>query len=385
MFSWTHGIPIARVDGGNYNKRILKLDLENKSAPIKITDPLSFFRTPKIKNLLKSVTLPNMYKLEKAISRNKEPDDPYLADLYNKIMNILVELEKYEIKLDNGKFVPLPTFKNEENESQRIYVAGPTGSGKSTYCATFMKELKKITRHRNKPIYIFSQIKKDDVLDKLNPIRIRLDEELLEKEIELKELENSIVLFDDIKTIPNKKIRDCVDNLKDRVLSEGRHHNIICICTNHQICDSKTTKSCLLECSDITFFPASGGINGITRFLSSYIGMTRKEINEVLRLPSRWVTVHKQFPMYILYETGCYFVNSLSKLDCVSNAVKELEPAKIKETRDKLYENYKYEKNKIFKKNENENSFKELTNSSDSDTESESDYSSDSSSYDTDS
>ncbi len=317
--SWTVGIPIARVDGGKHNKRILRLNTDSTAdSDINISNPLDFLTDKRIRDRIKNIKVVDMNRLQRAIVTKREPEDPRLAEIYQEAMKTLSSFAKKEIKLDSGKFVPLPPV----NDSSRIYTAGPTGSGKSTFSSSYIKELKK--KHKKMDIFIFSKLEKDDVLDTLKPVRIKIDESIIDNPIELKELKNSICVFDDIDSFTSNKLRDAVAKLRSEVLSEGRHHNISAICTNHQLCDYQKTRNLLLECSLVTFFPKSGGAYGITRFLSHYAGLGKNEIKKILNLPSRWVSVYKQFPMYCLYESGCFLLgcpedNALPSITNISN------------------------------------------------------------------
>lgn len=315
--NWNTGDAIARCDGGSTNKRILHLNLDDTNKDfIEVTDPCQYLNDDYFKGLKKNLKVIDLNKLYACLRNKRPPESNSLNEIYLQALEYLNTKSKTEVILSSGKFVPLPPKKL----SSRIYIAGPSESGKSTYASSFIKEIFK--NHKNRKFYIFSVLVKDDVLDKLNPIRIKCDTSMVEKPIELKELEESIVLFDDILTITDKKVRISVANLRDKCLSEGRHHNITCISTNHQITDYKNTRDLLLESSHVTFFPKSGGVNGIKRFLTAYCGLDKKECQKILKLPSRWVTVYKSFPNWCLYETGCFLLGQDT-----------IEPIKIERTK----------------------------------------------------
>jgi hypothetical protein len=56
---------------------------------------------------------------------------------------------------------------------------------------------------------------------------------LIEDPIEIKEFENSILIFDDIDVIPDKKIREAVYKIMNLALEVGRHYKINMVITNH--------------------------------------------------------------------------------------------------------------------------------------------------------
>jgi hypothetical protein len=306
--SWTTGIPIARVDSGKYNKKILHINTDGGAQEIEVTNPFDYLNDKYFRSKCKNMKLLDINRLQTAIMNKRAPEDDRLNEMYQEAMKTLQSLGTKEIRLDSGKFVVLPKTGTDADGTEvtnRIYTAGPTGSGKSTQSSVFIKELRK--KKKKMPFYIFSKVSQDSILDALKPIRIKIDEEMIEKPIELEELHNSIVLFDDIDSFTDPQIKKSVARLRDECLSEGRHHNINTICTNHQLCNYQATRTLLLETSIVTFFP-SGGSYGATRFLKSYCGLDNEEIKRILALPSRWVSIHKNYPMYCVYESGCFLL-----------------------------------------------------------------------------
>ena len=116
--------------------------------------------------------------------------------------------------------------KNEnENIITKQYVAAPSESGKLTYFSKLVQEYKRLKP--NAKIHLFSNTKRDPIIDKLGVIRIKLDEESIENPIKVKELaggENadfhSLVILDDIDSIINKKIFKVVTALRDQLLQK---------------------------------------------------------------------------------------------------------------------------------------------------------------------
>ena len=64
------------------------------------------------------------------------------------------------------------------------------------------------------------------------------------------------------------------------------------------------------EAQTVTFYPRSGSTYQIQNFLKNYGGMTKDQIQKVLNLPSRWVTLHKNYPCYVFHEKGAYLLGS---------------------------------------------------------------------------
>jgi hypothetical protein len=208
-----------------------------------------------------------------------------------------------EIMIYDGEIQPIP--KNHSREC--IYVAGPSGSGKSTYISNYAYEYKKMFP-KNK-IYVFSRVSHDEAIDKLNPVRIMINEEMIEDPINPDELANSLVIFDDTDTITDKNLRNAVMALKNDLLETGRHEDVYVAITSHLLSNYRETRTVLNECDTITLFPAAGSTYSMRYILKNYVGMDKLSIDKFVNLPSRWVTLKKTFPQLVIYSKGIYLLN----------------------------------------------------------------------------
>jgi energy-coupling factor transporter ATP-binding protein EcfA2 len=208
--------------------------------------------------------------------------------------------------VEDGILQPIPNIKTREIP----YVAGPSGSGKSTWASKFAELYHKL--HPDNEIYIFSRVAKDPAFDKLHPVRVPVDESLVADPIDIMEEieDHDLVIFDDCDTITDDKVKKAISKVKNDILETGRHKNICCIVTSHLINgnDRKDSRTILNECHNLTIFPASGGAYGIKYALKNYWGMGAKDIDKIMKLPSRWVTISKNYPQYVLYEKGSYIL-----------------------------------------------------------------------------
>jgi len=233
---------------------------------------------------------------------NKKLNLKYLGHMEDEIKQLLSGKRK-EINIsDKGKMVPLPNFETRDT----FYLAGPSGSGKSFLASMIINEYQKV--FKNNPFYILSKIEDDKALDKLKPIRIELNEELIEDPIQPEEFTDSIVLFDDIDTISNTKMLKQLQQLKDSLLECGRHYNAYVLTTAHNMTNNKATKMSLLESYNVCFFPKMGDEYHIRRYLKEYAGLNKEQIEKIYNLPSRWILHHKRAPNYILHEKGIYLI-----------------------------------------------------------------------------
>jgi len=197
------------------------------------------------------------------------------------------------------------------NPDQRgVYVVGgPSGSGKSTYAAVLAKSFKKI--HPKKDIYFFSRtdVKDDPAYKKIKPIQVKIDETILNDPILIEDIDKgSLLIFDDVNTIHDKKIKGEVLHLIQDVLEVGRKMNLSIIITTHLInpVEKAFARTMLNEVQYLTFFPRGSSAFQIRYVLTSYFGADKKQIDEILKLPSRWVTISKLYPPVIMYDGGCY-------------------------------------------------------------------------------
>lgn len=293
MFSFdskSNGQPIAIIKGGKFDKKTLYL--VDEMTPIKSLDDLKndeFF-----KKFQENMTLLRLSELRKALHEK--------TDLTTDLLKIYSDSRK-SLKINDGKLEQLPSSKIIE----RLFIAGASGSGKSTYTGNYINRYKKMFKDRD--VFLFTRNTEDKAVDKFKPIRIELNDELTEDPIELTEFNSSLVIFDDITTIPDKLIKNEVIRIREDLLECGRKENISVIVTNHNLLDYKNTRNLLNEATSVTFFPkGGGGTSQILGFLKRHCGMNNKEINKVMNLPSRWVTIFRNYPTYIMHERGVFML-----------------------------------------------------------------------------
>lgn len=253
MFSTEEGIPLCCVKGGSNDNEIIFLNEEDK------------------------------YK-------HKVVKSPKIIDLN-----------------DGGKFQHIPSPK-----VRVLYIAGPAGSGKSTYVGNYAKQFAKL--HPDRKIILFSRISDDPALADLLYKKITLTEELIENPLQLEEVtDGTLVIFDDIDTISNPKLMRSIYNFQAQVLELGRHKDIKCLITSHLINgnDRKQCKTIMNEMQTLTIFPQSGAVSQIRYVLERHWGLEYKQVSKLLKMESRWITLFKNSPQILMAENLCMFVNQL--------------------------------------------------------------------------
>jgi len=163
-------------------------------------DPYEILDEDFIRSHQKKMSVLDMNKLRRALQINQRPYEAMLGEIYDKCKFEYDRRSKKELIIhDEGIVQALPNYQDAE----RTYIAGPTGSGKSTYVARYLQQLKKVFPDRD--IFLFSDVNEDEVLDKIGIMRIKLDENFLENTPSPETLHDSIVIFDDIDSIEDKK------------------------------------------------------------------------------------------------------------------------------------------------------------------------------------
>jgi hypothetical protein len=95
------------------------------------------------------------------------------------------------------------------------------------------------------------------------------------------------------------------------IMEIGRKLNIWLVITNHLVIpnEKKMARTIMNEMHSMTVFPKSGSAQQIRYALKTYFGLTNKQIDEIIKMPSRWITVYKSYPQYVLYDKGSFILN----------------------------------------------------------------------------
>lgn len=300
---------LATIKGGKYNGEHIYYHDTIDDKNIMCVDLFDILQEDDVRSLKKKMSVKDIKELKKALINKIDPVNPELHEMYN-ILKDKVRTESIKkIKIyDDGVIIPTP-FINDLNSDERSihqYIAGATGSGKTYYVARYLELITKL--YKKKKIFIFSDVEEDKLLDKFKVTRIALNEEIVDNPILPSELANSIVLFDDIDSIPNKNIKKAVETLRDSLLKRGRHENIHVITTNHLLTDYKNTRVLLSECCMVVFFPRSGSTHSINYLLTKYIGLSKKQIAEIFKMPSRSVCIYKNYPQTVISDKEIYIL-----------------------------------------------------------------------------
>ena len=240
--------------------------------------------------------------IAKVINKNNNTDK--IISVEDSINKVGKENYFKEYKCKEGEKIQQIPSKNRERSC--LYVTGMSGSGKTTYSKAYIDEYKKMFKKRE--VYVFSYFAEDKSLG--NKVkRVNLDK-LADTPLELEDMADSLVLFDDIDTIRQKSLRDRLKGILHCLLELGRHHNIEVIYISHQANKSAETKCILNEATSITIFPKVMSSKTFKYLLENYYGLDKKQMIRIKSLPSRWVTITKTYPNILLYEGGAYVLEA---------------------------------------------------------------------------
>lgn len=254
MFSLTSGTPIARISGGRKNGKFLRLTEEEPEV---------------------------------------EEDD---------ILSILRSaMREADFKVPDGEMIITPSV-----ETERMYIAGKSGCGKSTIAARYMGEYLKIFPDRR--IFLFSRHTEEKAYEDIPHQAIELTDELLEAPIELTEIKDALIVFDDTDNLQDKRIKKALQLLNDDIISNGRKYNIHCLTLAHQLLNYKESRNLLNEANRVVFFN-NGTTYHIKNYLAKYAGIDAQMTRKILALKSRWTLVSLGYPMYILYDHGAFLLH----------------------------------------------------------------------------
>lgn len=278
---------------------VIKLT-EQKDDTLKLDDPLDHINEKDMRLNKKYMSALNINKLRTALIKNEEPEGE-LKELYNVLKEKLKNKLNNEIKIFDGEFMLLPTPK----KANRIYIAGSTGVGKSTWIKNYIIQLHKI--YPNRVIYLFSDVENDPQLGSIPHItQIKLNMNLVTKPIQTMELADSVCIFDDIDSISNKKIKKAIYDLYDAILKKGSSKdNIELIISNHAMSDYRETRNILINCNYVIFFPQSAV--GVQYTLKKF-GLNNEQMRALMNVPSRWCVLHKNFPFYAITQKSVFLL-----------------------------------------------------------------------------
>jgi len=207
-----------------------------------------------------------------------------------------------KLELSDGTFQIIPNTKRERDVGM---IVGASGSGKSYFCRNYIIEYHKT--YKKNPIYMISHLDEDKTIDELKLVkRIKLDEEMLNDPLTVKDFKDCLLIFDDVEIITNKHLKKAVYQLLDEVVMTGRHFNISCLMVSHAG-TGNDIKRILQECHFFVYFPWG---QNLKYTLEKYLGLDTKQIKQIKSTKSRWACIMKNYPQAVITERNAFMLST---------------------------------------------------------------------------
>lgn len=220
-----------------------------------------------------------------------------MEELLEEIDKRLVN-EGDSFKTMNGSLYPLINHGNIN--SSHILMPGPDGSWKYR----FISKCLPLSNH-GKRTWVFSHTTNEGYLNRLNPCRLIINDEIADNPIALHELENSTCIFDDIESMTNHAVREALKKLRNKILKSGGSHNISTISTvTFPIKKPEELKHVVSHSPYLALYP-NHEPKYTKKFLKCY-GLHDHTIHKIIKTPCRWMMLHLGNPNYGMHENGVF-------------------------------------------------------------------------------
>jgi len=251
-----------------------------------------------------SITTKQLIDVDNDIIANELPTNRHNKRIFSKAKDELGKLESKYYAAQNDKIIPVPSM--IEDQTEKFYIAGSNGSGKSYWAKLFALEY--LASNPGNKIFLISRKKFDKSIDPDIPdiIRIKLDRNFIKQFSKsnntndgdddiLNMFSNSLVIFDDYCKIDDKDLVKSIDHLKNTLLELGRQYGTSVISIQHKSLGGMKSTTEFVESSAIVCFPIKN--EGETRkVLKNHLMFTNEEIKRILDEEGRrerWLCILK--------------------------------------------------------------------------------------------
>lgn len=296
MISLKKGNPVAVIcTGKDEGKKIFITD-DAGSSELK-QDPLELFGSNELAPTKKPISAIQRRAIRSALLDDRTDYPSELSDHMEMLRRAYDTKNRYEYRTDSETLCVYPS-----KTSERVFVAGKSGSGKSTFTAQYIREYTEMFPKRR--VFLISTHEEEKAYKILPINQIPLDETFLESPPTLTDLEQSLVVFDDTDNLQDKDLQRAVQALNNDLLANGRKYEIHVITLAHQLMDYSRSRILLNEANRVVFF--NGSAYHVQRYLKVYAGLQPKQIRRILDSRSRWTCMGLTVPNYVVTEHEVY-------------------------------------------------------------------------------
>jgi hypothetical protein len=233
------------------------------------------------------------------------------------------------VSMAEGAFEPLPPL--DPKARTIIYLYGASGSGKSHWLKTYVKNYRAAFPGRK--VLLVSALDEDETIDEVHPLRLKMEAILAATAsvtaktpaalraakaaaggtskpgggdggagaIDLSELKDTLLIADDIEGL-SKKQQEAVLALLNAVATKGRHTGTTLLWAAHLPSDRDRTRTVLSEAAAYVIFPHGSSPYSLRAMMEQYAGIDRREVAHLMTLRSRSVYVCCRYPRYYVAE-----------------------------------------------------------------------------------
>ena len=205
-----------------------------------------------------------------------------------------------EFRLSAGKMVVLP-----DKQSERVFVAGASGSGKSFWTASYMREYMEMFPARR--IFLFSTHDGEKAYEPLEHHAVALDETFAETPLTLDALSDSLCVFDDCDALQDRKLSKAVEALNLDLINNGRKYNIHVVTLSHVLMGYSKTRCQLIEANRVVLYPGGNDYHA-KRWMKIYGGIPDKWGRAILEEKTRWVCFDMRMPRSFVTENAVVLI-----------------------------------------------------------------------------
>lgn len=280
ILSLRKGLPIATIRGGKYNNHVIHIDeSENQQNQDFFLDDKDGVVQPIYHKQLKG-DAENRYTINGCSGAGKSTFAKRLSDQY---------------------------LENNPKNKVVIFSGIPKSKDKVFTCEKCRKKLKS---YEDKGGEISDSVK--EKMQKCKEcgkyMRIKLDQDLIDNPMDVSELANSLVIFDDIDRLPEPEMVKMLMNLRDRIFKSGRQDDTAVLNITQNVLQGHKSAVTNQNALNIVCFPGTGTRYQLISFLEKYMQIPKAIVNDISKLPSRWISINLCEPQYILHEKGSFIL-----------------------------------------------------------------------------